>query len=141
MKINKNLRLQMLAQSWFFVLIFLLLIILLGYLASQYHVAKDITQANRNILTPGSVNILKTMKDPVNITVYATNDDANRGDTFRKGMIDFMARYQREKKDIHLKFINPAAEPKLAQEANIKEDGIIGKYTKEAVSSFLEGLM
>ncbi len=131
MKINKNLRLQMLAQSWFFVLIFLLLIILLGYLASQYHVAKDITQANRNILTPGSVNILKTMKDPVNITVYATNDDANRGDTFRKGMIDFMARYQREKKDIHLKFINPAAEPKLAQEANIKEDGeVVVEYNK-----------
>ncbi len=121
----------MLAQNWFFVLMFLLLIILLGYLASQYHVAKDITQANRNILTPGSVNILKTMKDPVNITVYATNDDANHGDTFRKGMIDFMARYQREKKDIHLKFINPSAEPKLAQEANIKEDGeVVVEYNK-----------
>jgi ABC-type uncharacterized transport system involved in gliding motility auxiliary subunit len=100
-------------------------------LTSQYHVAKDITQANRNILTPGSVNILKTMKDPVNVTVYATNDDANHGDTFRKGMIDFMARYQREKKDINLKFINPSAEPKLAQEANIKEDGeVVVEYNK-----------
>jgi ABC-type uncharacterized transport system involved in gliding motility auxiliary subunit len=131
MKINKNLRFQMLAQSWLFVIIFICLIAVLGYLASQYHVAKDITQANRNILTPGSVNILKSMKDPVNITVFATNDDANRGDTFRKGMIDFMARYQREKKNITLKFINPSLEPKLAQEANIKEDGeVVVEYNK-----------
>ncbi len=131
MKINRNLRLQMLAQSWFFVALFVCLIILLGYLSSQYHVAKDITQANRNILTQGSINIIKSMKGPVNVTVFATNDDANRGDTFRKGMIDFMARYQREKKDVTIKFINPSAEPKLAQQANIKEDGeVVVEYNK-----------
>ena len=133
MKINRSLRLQMLAQSWLFVLLFVCLIVLLGYLASQYHVAKDITQANRNILTPGSVNILKTMKDPINITVFATGDDANRGDNFRKGMIDFMARYQREKKNFYIKFINPSAEPKLAQDANIKEDGeVVVEYNKRS---------
>ena len=99
MKINRSLRLQMLAQSWLFVVLFVCLVVLLGYLASQYHIAKDITQANRNILTPGSVNILKTMKDPINITVFATCDDANRGDNYRKGMIDFMAGYYGEKKD------------------------------------------
>ncbi len=137
MKINKNLRLQMLAQSWLFVVIFLALILVLGYLSNQYRVAKDITQANRNILTQGSINILKTMKDPINITVYATNDDANRGDTFRKGMIDFVARYKREKKDVNLKFINPSSEPKLAQEANIKEDGeTVVEYNKRTEHIF-----
>ncbi len=123
MKINRNLRFQMLAQSWLFVVLFILIVILIGYLTSQYRVAKDITQANRNILTQGSVNILKQMKEPVNITVYATKDDANRGDTFRKGMIDFVARYQREKKNITLTFINPSEEPRLAQEAGVKQDG------------------
>ena len=137
MKINKSLRLQMLAQSWLFVVIFLALILVLGYLSHQYRVAKDITQANRNILTQGSINILKTMKDPINITVYATNDDANRGDTFRKGMIDFVARYKREKKDVNLKFINPSSEPKLAQEANIKEDGeTVVEYNKRTEHIF-----
>ena len=131
MKINKSLRLQMLAQSWLFVVLFVCLVVVVGYLSSQYHVAKDITQANRNILTQGSANILKAIKGPINVTVYATNDDANHGDTFRKGMIDFMARYQREKKDINLKFINPTLEPKLAQEANIKEDGeVVVEYNK-----------
>ena len=131
MKINKQLRFQMLAQSWLFVILFLLLIILIGYFANQYRFAKDVTQANRNILTKGSVNVLKQMKDPVNITVYASNDDANRGDTFRKGVTDFVARYQREKKNISLTFINPSAEPKLAQEAGIKEDGeVVVEYNK-----------
>ncbi len=133
MKINRNLRFQMLAQSWLFVVLFILLVILIGYLSNQYRVAKDITQANRNILTQGSVNILKQMKDPVNITVYATNDDANRGDTFRKGMIDFVARYRREKKNITLTFINPSEEPKLAQEAGVKQDGeTVVEYNKRS---------
>jgi ABC-type uncharacterized transport system involved in gliding motility auxiliary subunit len=102
-------------------------------LAGQYHVAKDITQANRNILTQGSVNVLKQMKEPINITVFATKDDASGGDNFRKGMIDFIARYQREKKNVNLKFINPSIEPKLAQDAGVKEDGeVVVEYNKRS---------
>lgn len=131
MNINRKLRFQLLVQNSFFVVLFLMLVVLLGYLASQYHVAKDITQANRNILTQGSVNVLKQMKEPINITVFATKDDASSGDNFRKGMIDFIARYQREKKNVNLKFINPSVEPKLAQDAGVKEDGeVVVEYNK-----------
>ena len=131
MNINRKLRFQLLVQNWFFVVLFLMLVVLLGYLASQYHVAKDITQANRNILTQGSVNVLKQMKAPINITVYATKDDASSGDVFRKGIVDFFARYQREKKDIRLTFINPSEEPKLAQDAGVKTDGeVVIEYNK-----------
>lgn len=131
MNINRKLRFQLLVQNWFFVALFLMLIVLLGYLASQYRVAKDITQANRNILTQGSVNVLKQMKAPINITVFATKDDAASGDNFRKGIVDFVARYQREKKDIHLTFINPSEEPKLAQDAGIRTDGeVVIEYQK-----------
>lgn len=137
MKMNRSLKLQILAQSWFFVVLFLSLIIILGYLAQEYRYAKDITQANRNILTQGSVEILEQMKDPVNITVFATNDDPSRGDNFRKGMLDFIARYQRAKEDITLTFINPTEKPKLAQEANIKQDGeVIVEYNKRTEHIF-----
>jgi len=78
MKMNRNLKLQMLAQSWLFVILFLLLIIILGYLAHQYRYAKDVTQASRNILTQGSIDVLNQMDGPVNITVFATNDDPSR---------------------------------------------------------------
>jgi ABC-type uncharacterized transport system involved in gliding motility auxiliary subunit len=131
MNINRKIRFQLLVQNSFFVVLFLMLVILLGYLASQYRFAKDITQANRNILTQGSINVLKQMKAPVNITVFATKDDASGGDNFRKGMIDFVARYQREKKNVNLTFVNPSVEPKLAQDAGVKEDGeVIVEYQK-----------
>ena len=137
MKMSRNIKLQTLAQSWFFVILFLTLVVILGYLAHQYRYAKDITQASRNLLTQGSVEVLEQMRDPVNITVFATNDDPSRGDTFRKGMLDFIARYQRVKQDIRLTFINPTEEPKLAQEANIKQDGeVVVEYNKRTEHIF-----
>ncbi len=137
MKMNRNLKLQMLAQSWLFVILFLLLIIILGYLAHQYRFAQDVTQANRNILTQGSIEVLDQMKGPVNVTVFATNDDPSRGDNFRKGIIDFIGRYQRTKPDINLTFINPTEEPKLAQEANIKQDGeVVVEFNKRTEHIF-----
>ncbi len=123
MKINRKLRFQLLVQNWFFVILVLMLVLMLGYLASIYHWSKDITQANHNTLTQGSINILKQMNGPVDFTVFASKDDASRGETFRKGMIDFVSRYQRVKPDIRLKFISPTEEPKLVQEAGIKTDG------------------
>jgi ABC-type uncharacterized transport system involved in gliding motility auxiliary subunit len=48
-------------------------------------------------------------------------------------MIDFIARYQREKKNVNLKFINPSIEPKLAQDAGVKEDGeVVVEYNKRS---------
>jgi ABC-type uncharacterized transport system involved in gliding motility auxiliary subunit len=133
MNINRKLRFQLLVQNSFFVVLFLMLVILLGYLASQYRFATDVTQANRNILTQGSVNVLKQMQAPVNITVYVTKDDASAGDNFRKGMIDFVARYQREKKNVNLNFVNPSIEPKLAQDAGVKTDGeVVVEYQKRS---------
>ena len=133
MKINSKLRFQMLVQNWFFVLLVLLLVLLLGYVASLYHWSKDITQANHNTLTQGSINILKQMKGPVDFTVFASKDDVNNGETFRKGMVDFVSRYQRTKPDIRLKFISPTEEPKLVQEAGIKTDGeVVITYNKRS---------
>ena len=79
MKINSKLRLQILIQNSFFVVLFIVLVFLLGFLANQYRFSKDITQANRNTLTTGSVNVLKQMKGPISLTVFASKDDANFG--------------------------------------------------------------
>lgn len=131
MEVNRKLRLQLLLQNWLFVVLFILFIILVGYLTSQYRVASDITQANRNLLTKGSVDVLKQMDGPVNVTVYATNDNASSGDNFRKSMMNFIRRYQRDKKDVTLTFINPSEEPRLAQEAGVKTDGeMVVEYKK-----------
>jgi ABC-type uncharacterized transport system involved in gliding motility auxiliary subunit len=133
MKVNPKLRLQILIKNSFFVVLFIALIFLLGFLANQYKFSKDITQANRNTLTTGSINVLKQMQGPITLTVFASEDDVNNGDTFRQGIINFMARYQRTKPDINVKFISPIKEPKLAQENGIKEDGeVVVEYQKRS---------
>ena len=111
MKINRKLKLQYIAQNSLFVFLFLSLVILTGFLSNQFVFVKDMTQANRSVLTKGSIEILEQMSGPINLTIFATNDDANNGNTFRQGIINFIAKYQRSKGDIKIKFINPVEEP------------------------------
>lgn len=118
MKTNRKLRLQILVQNSFFVLLFLILVFLLGFLSREYHVSKDVTQSTRNTLTEGSINVLKQMEGPVNIRVFVSQDDA-----YRKTINDFISRYQRSKPDIKVEYINPAEQPKVAQDAGIKAEG------------------
>jgi len=133
MKKNTKLKVQLLIQNWFFVLLFVVLVILFGYLSNQFVLTKDVTQANRNTLTQGSIEVLQNMPHPINLTVFATKDDVNNGDTFRQGIINFIARYQRTKSDINIKFISPVEEPKLAQEMGIRIDGeVIVEYNKRS---------
>jgi gliding motility-associatede transport system auxiliary component len=128
MKTNRKLRFQLFMQNSFFVLLFLVLVFLVGFLTREYHVSKDITQSSRNTLTQGSINILKQMKGPVNIKAYVSKDDQ-----YRKVINDFISRYQRTKPDIHMVFINPAEEPKKAQDDGIKAEGeLVVEYHKRS---------
>ncbi|MDR2875056.1 MAG: GldG family protein [Methylobacillus sp.] len=127
MKINRKIRLQLFVQNWLFVVLFLALIAMLGYLTRQYHFERDITQATRNELTEGSANVIKKMQGAVNITAYVENDDPLR----KRGIYEFIARYQRVKPDITLTFVNSTKEPKRAQEAGIRKDGeLVVEYNK-----------
>lgn len=126
-KINRKLKLQLLMQNSLFVVLFLLLVGLLGYVAAEFHVARDITQSARNTLSEGSRNVLKQMEGPVTIKVFAAADDERR-----KVIVDFLTRYQRAKGDLKFEFINPAENPKLAQDAGVREDGeFIVEYKKK----------
>lgn len=128
MKTNRKLRFQLLMQNSLFVLLFLVLIFLLGFLSREYHVSQDITQGNRNTLTQGSINVLDQMQEPVDITVYVSQDDA-----YRKTINDFLSRYQRAKPDINVEYVNPAEDPKRAQDAGIKAEGeLVVEYQKRS---------
>ena len=71
MKDNSKLKLQLLIQNWFFVLLFAIMVILFGYLSNQFVLTKDVTQANRNTLTQGSIEVLENMPNPIKLTVFA----------------------------------------------------------------------
>lgn len=109
-------------RNFLFVLLLSCIATGLGYLASRYPVQRDITLNASNSLEPGSVEVLKQLTGPVNITVYATEQDARLGD-IRKIIRNFMSLYQRYKPDIKLVFIDPEKEPDLTRAARIQLNG------------------
>jgi ABC-type uncharacterized transport system involved in gliding motility auxiliary subunit len=94
----------------------------LGYLATQYHLQRDLTHNAVNSLESASVEVLKQLDGPVNITVYATERDARLGD-IRKIIRGFIALYQRYKSEINLVFIDPEKEAEKTRAAGIQLNG------------------
>ncbi|GDX60030.1 hypothetical protein LBMAG31_09060 [Nitrosomonadaceae bacterium] len=120
--VDKKLRLHWLVQDGIFVALLLTLVSLLGYLAWETKVQWDVSQNKRNSLSQASVEVLQKMSGPIHVTVYATPQDVRLGD-IRKIIGDFLGLYQRAKSDFTLTFVDPAEQPKLAQEAGIEING------------------
>ena len=96
----------------------------LGYLSSQYRLQWDVSQNGRNSLSETSIEIVQKMQGPIQVTVYASEQQAQLGDV-RKIIADFVLLYQRIKPDLALTFVDPIAQPQLAQAANIQVNGEI----------------
>ena len=109
-------------RNLLFVLLLLGIALGLGYLATRYHVQRDITHNAGNSLEPASVEVLRQLSGPVNITVYATEQDARLGD-IRKIIRNFMSLYQRYKPDLRLAFIDPEKEPEKTRAARVQLNG------------------
>ncbi len=120
--LNKKLRWHYRIQNGVFVIFLLLLVILLGYLAAQTRLQWDVSQNGRNSLSEASVEILKKLQGPVQVTAYATEQHAQLGD-IRKIIADFVALYQLVKPDLSLTFVDPVAQPISMQEANVQVNG------------------
>lgn len=121
-ELNRKLQRHYRIQNSLFVILLLLLIFLLGYLALQTRQQWDISQNGRNTLSEASIEILQKLQGAVQVTAYATEQDAHLGD-IRQIIADFVARYQRVKPDISLTFIDPLEQPMLAQEADVHVNG------------------
>lgn len=91
-------------------------------LAAQFPLQRDFTQNELNSLEAGSVHILAQLDQPLDITVYATGQDARQGDV-RKLVGDFVALYQRYKSDIRLTFVDPLKEPEAVRQSGIRGNG------------------
>jgi len=91
-------------------------------LAARFPAHWDVTQNRLNSLEQGSVDALALLPEPVQITVYATEQDAQYGD-LRKLIRDFVALYQRYKPDISLTFVDPVKDAEAMRKAAIRGNG------------------
>lgn len=107
-------------------LLFVLLLLSISgglyYFTSRAPLQRDITLNANNSLEAASIAVLNKISSPVNVTVYATLQDAKLGD-IRKIIREFIAQYQRYKPNIKLRFIDPEKEAEKARLAHIQLNG------------------
>jgi ABC-type uncharacterized transport system involved in gliding motility auxiliary subunit len=119
---QRKMQLRIAAQNGLFVLLLLALATIAVVLARERHVQWDLTTSGRNTLSAASAEILSKLDGPVQITAYATPKDPRLGD-LRKLIRDFVARYQRIKRDVTLEFVDPREQPKAAAQAGVQVNG------------------
>lgn len=119
---SRRIRFSLLAQNGLFAALLVAAALLLAHLAQQHYRQWDLTQNGRNSLSAGSVQTLGLLKGPVTITAYATETDPTVGD-LRVRIADFVAPFRRVKPDLTLAFVDPRAEPKHTEAANVRVNG------------------
>lgn len=101
-----------------FVLLLLAIVGVCLWLAKTYHLRLDWTHTGRNSVSVATERALETLKQPVRITAFASE---NR--ELRKPITDLVARYQQRKPDIQLEFVNPDSDPARTRAAGVRFDG------------------
>lgn len=118
MRVTHKSRLQIRAQNWGFVILFMAAIGLVAWLSTQYVYQADWTYGHRNSLSPASVQLLKALKDPLSFTAFVSDNPPLR-DAIRR----FVGKYQEVKHDIKLEFVNPNTNPQETRSQGITAEG------------------
>jgi len=101
-----------------FLILFLGIIGLLAWLSTRYSIEADWTASGRNTLSEASTALLAKLEAPITITSYATEDGS-----VRQAVQELIHKYQRHKKNLDLKFINPDLEPDTVRTLGISING------------------
>jgi len=114
-------------QNVVFTALFLGTLALLAWLSMQYTFQSDWTANARNSLSAPSIQLLKKIKLPIEITAYASENQV-----LRRQISELVAKYSRHKSDISLTIINPDMRPDQAREEGITTDGeLIIRYNEK----------
>ena len=104
--------------DWLFTALVFAAALLLAFLSTRFGWQHDFSYAQRASLDARTLELLRRLDAPVAITSYAPRDNE-----LRRAISDFIARYQRIKRDITLTFIDPDADPAATREAGISVNG------------------
>lgn len=105
-------------QNILFTLLFISTIGFAAWLSTVYEQQFDWTNNNRNSLSSPSVQLLKQLEMPIEITAFASENEI-----LRRQISELVAKYSRHKANITLNIINPDMRPDLAREEGISTEG------------------
>jgi len=114
MKLSNQSRLQLTIQKFIFLLLFISCIGMLAWISNNYSYQFDLTANKRHSLSNNSVDLLNTLKNPVIVNAYTTDDIT------RKAIIEIISRYQKIKPDFKVNLLNPDTDIDQA-----RKDGIV----------------
>lgn len=118
MKLTSNTRFQIRFQNAIFIALLLATFGLLAWLSTRYEIKIDWTMNRRHTLSETSQQILTKLTAPLIITAYASQEEE-----VRRPIKEWIERYQRHKKDLTLRFVDPFANPTEAKELGIQNNG------------------
>lgn len=136
MKISRKAHQLIRLQNIVFTLLFLGTMGLLAWLSTQYNVQSDWTANSKNSLSTPSVQLLKQLTLPIEVSAYASENDI-----LRQQISELVEKYTRHKPDLILTIINPDMRPDQAREEGITTDGeLIIRYNgkREAIQQLNE---
>lgn len=109
---------SLLVQQLISAVLFVAVLVMLGWLSTRYSLEADWTAGNRNTLTEASRKQLESMPDPIKfrIFIYPRSD-------MRQALEADLRRYQRVKQNIEVEFVDPAANPQLVREFDVSRAG------------------
>lgn len=113
-------------QNVIFYILFIGIIVLLGYLGKTYKIEADWTFDNRNTLTDTTQNLLSTLDKPLKFVAYVPDDPV-----LHEELSKLVDKYRRFKADTHIEFVNPDLEPAKAKNAGIAYTGQLALYLGE----------
>jgi ABC-type uncharacterized transport system involved in gliding motility auxiliary subunit len=111
-------RKQVLLQQLLSAVLFVAVLVMLGWLSTKYKLEADWTAGNRNTLTEPSRKLLASLPDPIAFKVFIYP----RSET-RQALEADIRRYQRVKANVTLEFIDPSTNPQKVREYNISRPG------------------
>ena len=118
MRVTPRSRLILRLQNLLAALLILTMLGLAAWLSTQYNWQGDWTQARRNTLSPATINLLKTLDQPLAFTDYA-GPQSGLQDSVRS----FVEGYRRVKPDTTLSFVDPDSDPQATRDQGITAVG------------------
>ncbi|OQX06287.1 MAG: ABC transporter [Thiothrix lacustris] len=118
MKMSKNAHRLVGLQNAIFYALFVVVIVLLGFLSRTFKFEADWTYASRNSLTAPTQTLLATLDKPLAFIAYIPDNPS-----LQEQVKQLVAKYQRIKPDTTLEFVNPDLDPARAKQDEIDHAG------------------
>ena len=119
MQVDARTKRRLRLQNTVFLLLFLSLLGLLGWLSLRYDYQADWSANQRNTASEATRAVLAGLEQPIRVRAFVGGADP----ALRQQIERLLERYRRAGADIRLEFIDPATEPALVREQGISREG------------------